>query len=147
MVSRLQTKTLQIGQMLNNLQKYNHLLNDDHMANRTAEIPPFVRTSKNTIMNKPNTLAFKEIAKPAGTTPKKEETSRTPRTPTFSQNKPVEVEKQPQWKDDKKNQCYLEETSKPDVVPEKSIEKEQQQPNEEVVTKTSQPVDPNKTES
>ena len=30
-VTRLQMKTLQIGQMLNNLQKFNHLLTDDNV--------------------------------------------------------------------------------------------------------------------
>lgn len=34
-VSRLQAKTLQIGQMLSNLQKFNHLLNEDN-ANRSS---------------------------------------------------------------------------------------------------------------
>lgn len=47
-VSRLQTKTLQIGQMLNNLQKFNHLLTDDNQNRNSSStnFTPFSRLSK-----------------------------------------------------------------------------------------------------
>lgn len=47
-VSRLQAKTLQIGQMLNNLQKFNHLLSDDNVNRNSpsSNSTPFSRLGK-----------------------------------------------------------------------------------------------------
>lgn len=61
MVSRLQAKAGQIGKILNNLEKYNHLLLDSDKKNmeRRADKRNFTSVSKETTFKKP------EIAAPA----------------------------------------------------------------------------------
>lgn len=45
-VTRLQMKTLQIGQMLNNLQKFNHLLTDDNARHNSSSVVNPIKKGK-----------------------------------------------------------------------------------------------------
>lgn len=136
-MSRLQAKTLQIGQMLNNLQRFNHLLNDDNANNRNMDNKAsFSRSNKNPqIKIKPNTLVFQEIPKWSGNSVK--------RSPKSLETENIEQEKR---------NCAKDEPQPSDVTDSVSSENNQSKEptpkdDEQVVTETSQNIDSDKTES
>ena len=144
MVSRLQAKTLQIGQMLNNLQKFNHLLNDDHVNSRNVDNKAsFSRLNKNQIKSKPNSFVFKEIPKPTTNPAKKEESPKSLENENPDQEKPqcdveAEIVEDPQQSDASDSRSNENNENK----------SRQQNPIEDkqVVMETSYPTDSNKTE-